>query len=256
MKHEFEASAIFYFHMEPCVVFSYSIMCAFSLHKCILPCIRCLNNGLTTCTMILCLAVYEKMSVAFTFHIFSAIWLSLSFPASKCLTLHFSLSCFFSLFPSRQIRGAAFLSALWFSDSKCSCKSMWNVSHFIHGLSLSLLNTQTQKPSSRSCITQHVLSQTRPMDKLRTSMKILKPDICLQKKLSFPKPNWQCSVSVMFSMRLPLWDCGNWADLQEGERVRTSLTAIGRSCTFSVLVGQGLYCPFTHSAKRAGPPPK
>lgn len=50
-------------------------------------------------------------------------------------------------------------------------------------------------------------------------------------------------------------DRRNRARLQEGRRVRAALTAIGRSCTFSMRgVGEGLYCPFTHSAKRPRPP--
>lgn len=39
--------------------------------------------------------------------------------------LHFSLSCFFSLFPNRQIKGAAFLCALSHNMSYIELKKIW-----------------------------------------------------------------------------------------------------------------------------------
>lgn len=100
-----------------------------------------------------------------------------------------------------------------------------------------------------------VLSHTRANEKLRTNIRITKSDIWLQKCLVLPVVNGQRPVSIAFSCDTGTQDRRNRAGLQEGKRVRTTSTAIGRSCTFSMLwVGEGLYCPLTHSANRSGPP--
>lgn len=96
------------------------------------------------------------------------------------------------------------------------------------------------------------LSQARSTDKLRTTIGITKSEICLQKLSRSPISYGQCSVSTVFSCDTGTQDRGNRAGLREGKRVRT---AIGRSCTFSMLwVGEGVYCPFTHNAKSPAPP--
>lgn len=70
-----------------------------------------------------------------------------------------------------------------------------------------------------------------------------------------PVVNGQCPVSTVFSCDTGTQDRRNRAGLREGKQVRTAPTAIGRSCTFSMLrVGEGVYCPFTHNAKRPRPP--
>lgn len=70
-----------------------------------------------------------------------------------------------------------------------------------------------------------------------------------------PVVNGQCPVSTVFSCDTGTQDRRNRAGLREGKQVRTAPTTIGRSCTFSMLWGgEGIYCPFTHNAKRLRPP--
>lgn len=79
-------------------------------------------------------------------------------------------------------------------------------------------------------------------------------DVCRSRPV-LPVVNGQCPVSTVFSCDSGTQDRRNRAGLREGKRLRTAPTAIGRSCTFSMLrVGEGVYCPFTHNAKRPGPP--
>lgn len=79
-------------------------------------------------------------------------------------------------------------------------------------------------------------------------------DVCRSRPV-LPVVNGQCPVSTVFSCDSGTQDRRNRAGLREGKRLRTAPTAIGRSCTFSMLqVREGVYCPFTHNAKRPGPP--
>ena len=98
-----------------------------------------------------------------------------------------------------------------------------------------------------------MLPQTRCTGKLR---KITDSEICYPKVFPILSVvNWQRSAATLFSCDTGTQDCRNRAGLQEGNQVRAASTAIGRSCTFSVLgEGGGVYCPFTHNAKRPGPP--
>lgn len=100
-----------------------------------------------------------------------------------------------------------------------------------------------------------MLSHTRCTNKLRKPFGLQSQKYVCQICPILSVVNRQRSASLVFSCDTGTQDHRNRAGLREGKQVRTAPTAIGRSCTFSMLwVGEGVYCPFTHNAKRPRPP--